>query len=71
MAVLCIILGIIVFLLMVHPVVFWVVFVPLVILFVVSMVKFFRDGGLGLKHYVMAFVALAAMVVALLIVCIP
>ena len=66
-----IILGIIAFLLMEHALVFWIVFVPLSILFVVFMVKWFNGGGLGLSDFVAAFIVLIMMVVALLIVCIP
>ena len=71
MAVFCFILGIVVFLIMVHPVVFWCVFVPLVIIFVVFLVKFFKDGGIGLSNFVTALTVLGIMVVVLLILCIP
>ena len=71
MAVFCFILGIVVFLIMVHPVVFWCVFLPLALIFVLSLVKFLRDGGIGLKHFVTAMTVLGIMVVVLLIVCIP
>ncbi len=63
-------LGIIAFLLMEHPVVFWCVFVPLAVIFVGSMLGFFKKGG-GLGKLVTALIILAAMAVVLLIVCIP
>lgn len=66
-----VILGIIAFLLMEHIVVFWCVFVPLAILFVASLVLFLKKGGLRLGNFITAMIALAAMVVVLLIVCIP
>lgn len=65
------ILGIIAFLIMVHPVVFWVVFVPLALLFVASLLGFFKKGTKGLGNYVAAMIILVVMIVALLIVCIP
>ena len=71
MAVFCIILGIIVFLIMVYPVVFWCVFLPLAVLFVVSLVKFFKDGSIGLNHFITALSILAVMTVVLLFLCIP
>ena len=68
MAVFCFILGIIAFLVMVHPVVFWVVFVPLAIIFVVSLLAFLKKGTLGIKHFTTAMVALIIMIVAIVIV---
>ena len=65
------ILGIIAFLIMVHPVVFWCVFVPLALLFVASLLGFFKKGTKGLGNYVAAMIILVVMIVALLIVCIP
>ena len=68
-----IILGAIVFLLMEHPVVFWVVFVPLILLFIASVVKSLksRDGITVLKGIATSMFILAVMIVALMIVCIP
>ena len=64
-------LGAILFLIMEHTVVFWIVFVPLALLFVVSLVKFFSDGRSGVKDLVTAMCILAGTVVVLMIVCIP
>lgn len=66
-----IIMGIILFLLMEHALVFWLVFVPLAILFVVYLCGWFRSGGLPLSSLGMALLILAVMVIVLLMVCIP
>ena len=71
MAVFIFILGIIAFLLMGHMIVFWCVFVPLAILFIASLLTFFKSPGTGVRHFITAMITLAVMVVALLIVCIP
>ena len=64
-------LGAIVFLIMQHPIVFWVVFVPLALMFVAFLVNFFRKGVSGLVDFATALIILGVMVVALMIVCIP
>lgn len=64
-------LGAIVFLIMQHPVVFWVVFVPLALMFVASLLNFFRKGVSGLGDFATALIILGVMVVALMIVCAP
>lgn len=64
-------LGAIAFLIMEHAIVFWLVFVPLALLFVLYVGKWFKTGGMGLSNFAMAGVILIMMVVALLIVCIP
>lgn len=66
-----IILGAIAFLLMNHAVVFWVVFVPLIILLVVYVLKFLGGRRNALGDLATVLGILAIMVVALLIVCIP
>ena len=66
-----IILGIILFLLIEHALVFWLVFVPLAILFVVFLCGWFKTGGLPLSSLWMALLILAVIVILLLIVCIP
>ena len=71
MAAFCFILGIIAFLLMAHSVVFWLVFVPLGIVFIISLVKWFNRGGLGMSNILVCATSLILMVVTLLIVCIP
>ena len=66
-----VILAIICFLLMEHPVAFWCVFVPLTILFIVFSIKWFRGGGLSLSNALVSIIVVIAMVIALLIVCTP
>ena len=68
-----IILGIIVFLLMEHAMVFWIVFVPLIILFLASIVSLIQGRSLGawLSNYAMIMICLVAMIIALMVVCIP
>ena len=66
------ILGAIVFLIMEHSVVFWVVFVPLILFFLASLAGFFKKGGTsGVKDFIAAMVILVVMIVVLMIVCIP
>ena len=64
-------LGVIVFLIMEHEIIFWIMFVPLAIMLVVSIVKGFKVNGMGLKHFGTAMLILVVMVVVLMIVCIP
>ena len=64
-------LGVIVFLLMEHALVFWIVFVPLALMFILYLLKFFRDGRSGIGHFATAMFILVVMVIALWIVCIP
>ena len=64
-------LGVIVFLIMQHPVVFWIVFVPLALMFVASILNFCRKGVSGLGDFATAMIILGVMVVALMIVCAP
>ena len=71
MPILIIILGIIAFLLMEHALVFWLVFVPLAISFLVFLYLFFKGGRQGMTYFSVAMVILAIMVIALLVVCIP
>lgn len=66
-----ILLGIIAFLLMEHALIFWLVFIPLALLFIIYVLKWFNTGGMGLSNFVAAFIILIMMVIALLIVCIP
>lgn len=68
-----IILGIIVFLLMEHPIAFWIVFVPLIILFIASIVSLIQGRSLGawFSNYAMIMISFVAMIIALMVVCIP
>ena len=66
-----IILGVIAFLVMEHPIVFWVVFVPLALLVVTSLIKWFGSSGAKMGELVTSVVALVAMIVALVLVCAP
>lgn len=68
---LIVILAIICFLLMEHPVAFWCVFVPLTILFIVFSIKWFRGGGLSISNALVSIIVVIAMVIALFIVCTP
>ena len=68
MAVFMFILGIIAFLLMVHPILFWCVFVPLALLFVALLLGFFKKGTRGLGNFAAAMIVLVVMIAALLIV---
>lgn len=69
LATICIILGIIAFLLMEHALAFWLVFVPLVILFVLAALGLVRNrrGAIG-NILTMLFVFILA-IVALVIIC--
>ena len=71
MAVFMFILGIIAFLLMAHPVAFWLVFVPLVLLLVASLLGFFKKGASGVKYFVGAMMIVVVMIALIVIVCIP
>ena len=71
MAVFCIILGIIMFLLMEHALVFWLVFMPLAVIFFVCLHQFFTKGSIGIGYGATALCVLLVSVVALVIVCIP
>ena len=71
MAILCFILGVIAFLVMEHTVVFWCIFVPLAIIFVVSLIAWFTGRGLGLSRIMMAAIALFLMIAVLVAVCVP
>ena len=62
-----IILGIILYLLMDHPVAFWLVFVPLAILLVLSLCNFFK-GKKAVESFVTVWIVVIAMIVALLVV---
>lgn len=63
--------GIILFLIMEHPIIFWVVFVPMAVSFVYYICKFLGRGRFNLKDLATAFFILFAMGVALWIVCLP
>lgn len=71
MAVFMFILGIIAFLLMAHPIAFWAVFVPLALIFVASLLGFFKNRRWGFGHFATALIVYVAMIVVLVIVCIP
>ena len=64
-----IVLGIICFLLMEHALVFWLLFIPLALLCIVFAVKWFK-GGRG-TDIAASLIAIVAIVIVLLIVCIP
>lgn len=60
-----VVLGIIAFLLMEHTVAFWLVFVPLALLFVLSILYFLKNQRAGLSDLLTIIVILAGIVVAL------
>ena len=71
LAIIGFILGIIAFLLMEHPIAFWCVFVPLVIVFIIAVVNFLtgRRGHIG--NLLMVLVVFLAMIVAIVVVATP
>ena len=64
-----IVLAIVVFLIMEHPVAFWLVFVPLGIIFLLTAGGFLR-GKSGISA-IIPIIVFVLMILALLIVCIP
>lgn len=67
-----IILGIIAFLVMEHPVAFWLVFVPLAITFIVVLAKgLIGNTRKAIGSIVILPIILLLMILALLIICIP
>jgi hypothetical protein len=67
-----IVMGIILFLLMEHPVAFWAVFVPLTFFFLYYLFLFLRSGTAeGVKHFITAIAFFVTIVIAFLIVCAP
>lgn len=65
-----IVLAIVVFLIMEHPVAFWLVFVPLGIIFLLTAGGFLR-GKSGINSLIIPIIVFVLMILALLIVCIP
>ena len=64
-----VILGIIAFLIMEHPVIFWCVFVPLGVMFIITMVGWLGNGRGRLSGLLSAMVILGIMIFALVWVC--
>ena len=64
-----IILGIIAFLAMEHPVALGFVFVPLAALFIITMIAWLKNNKAGLSGLIWALFILAIIVAALLFVC--
>lgn len=69
MQVILVILGVIVFLAMEHPVALWLVFVPLVALFLLSIVGWLKDGRAQLSGLMSSMFIFGAIILALLFVC--
>ena len=63
------VLAIIIFLIMEHALVFWLVFVPLGLLFLLSLAGFFKKGRSGLSDLFLTMVVLAAIIIVLIAVC--
>ena len=68
---LAIILGIIAFLLMEHPIVFWLVFVPLGIILVLNAVGVLKGKGGAIGRIIASVIIILLLILVLLIVCIP
>ena len=64
-----IVLGIIAFLAMEHPIALWLVFVPLAALFIITMVGWLKNSKARFSGLIWALFILAIIVVALLFVC--
>ena len=71
LAIICIILGIVAFLVMVHPGVFWLVFLPLGLILIALSTKFLKSSNTGITTFIAIMIVLIAMVIAILAVCIP
>lgn len=63
------VLAIIIFLIMEHALVFWLVFVPLGLLLLLSLAGFFKKGRSGLSDLFLTMVVLAAIIIVLIAVC--
>ena len=61
-------LGIIMYLLMEHPVAFWAILVPLGVVFILSLMGFFKSSRAGLSDYIITMVFLVIFVIALVII---
>ena len=68
---LAIILGIICFLIVEHALLFWLAFVPLVIILVLSLIKWVTHRRLGLSYAITALTSLGMMLVVVIIAAIP
>jgi hypothetical protein len=63
------VLAIIVFLIMEHTLVFWLVFVPLGLLLLLSVAGFFKQGRSGLSDLFLTMVIVVVIIIALIAVC--
>lgn len=68
LSLIAILIGIACFLLMEHTLVFWLVFVPLVVLCFASGLKFFTSKGWGIGYFVLAFFLLFVIIIVAMIV---
>ena len=64
-------LGIIAFLVMEHTVVFFLIFIPLLILMIGLLIYWFKAGGTNLSTPIYACVILIILIIMLLFLCIP
>ena len=69
MWVLIVVLGIIAFLAMEHPIALWLVFVPLGVLFISFLVGWLKNSKARLSGLIVSMLVLVTMVIALLFVC--
>ena len=64
-----VVVGIPLFLLLNHPWIFWLVYVPLTAIIITSMVLFFKKGGCGMV--IIALLASITIIIVTMVVCIP
>ena len=63
-----IVLAVIVFLVMEHPIAFWLVFVPLGLLFILSIIGLFNSKRAGLSNVVTPSMLLIVIIIALVLI---
>ncbi len=63
------ILAIIIFLVMEHSLIFWLVFVPLCLLFLLSLAGFFNKGRARMSDLFLSLVVVVAIIIVLIAVC--
>ena len=63
-----VVLGIIVFLAVEHPIGFWLVFVPMAALFATYLVKLYKKNGVGLSDLLAIMIMFVFIIVAVLLI---
>ena len=64
-----VILGILIFLIMEHPIAFWCVFVPLLVMLVITIVDWLKNGTARFSGLLSAMSILGVIILALVLVC--